>query len=353
MNAQIREAAAYWLVEFRTDSPDVAARHRFAAWLRTSPEHIRAYLEALALWENAHGYDPQHRLDISTLVTLARADSTITDLPTESSPAGASYGSPRPVRWRRLRPYIAVAALLSLLINGAVVWFAMNSHTAAYTTQIAEQRSVQLADGSQAYLDASSDIRVNFTRQERTVELLSGQALFRVTKDPQRPFVVHVNDARIRAVGTEFDVNRTSMGNIITVLEGRVLVLPAVRRAKGTRAGFDPAGVAVNAGQKTTVTGGTIAMPQAANTVVAVAWTRSVLLFASTPLSEVAAEFNRFNSRQLVVASRELASFPVTGTFYASNPQSLSDFVVFLRKQPGIEVLEEGSQITVQIHSSR
>src|ERR1700684_970920 len=89
MNSHIREAAAHWLVEFRTDAPDIAAKRQFAAWLRTSPEHINAYLDVLALWEDAQSYDPQRRLDINSFVALARADSIITELRTDDCPDGA------------------------------------------------------------------------------------------------------------------------------------------------------------------------------------------------------------------------------------------------------------------------
>src|SRR5665213_3366973 len=90
MNSHIREAAAHWLVEFRTETPDAAAKRQFAAWLRTSPEHIKAYLNVLALWEDAQRYDPPRRFDIDTLVALARVDRTITDLRTDDCPGGVA-----------------------------------------------------------------------------------------------------------------------------------------------------------------------------------------------------------------------------------------------------------------------
>ncbi|HTB68474.1 MAG TPA: FecR domain-containing protein [Steroidobacteraceae bacterium] len=333
MNSQIHEAAALWLVEFRTDTPDGAARRRFAAWLRTSPEHIKAYLNLLALWEDAQGCDPQRRLDIDTLIGLARADHTVTELRTDEGPDGrADTLAPA----KRYRPHTAVAALLSLVINCGVMWIATDSRNVGYTTRIAEQRSVVLSDGSRIDLDALSDLRVNFTGHERTVELRSGQALFRVTKDAKRPFVVRVDDARFRAVGTKFDVDRTTLGTVLTVLEGHVAVLAA----SGTGAKLDP-------GQQATIIHGTITAPQTVDTAAVTGWTRRLLTFNSTPLAVVAEEFNRFSFRRVVVASPALLDFRVTGTFRAFDPESLTDFVLFLRRQPGIAVLENDNQITV------
>jgi transmembrane sensor len=362
MNSQIREAAAHWLVEFRTDTPDVAARRQFVAWLRTSPEHIKAYLDVLALWEDAHCYDPQRRLDVNTLVARARADRVITDLPTDGFPDAADTLAPekpdlRPpvsratILGRLLRPHTAVAALLSLLVNCGALWIAMDRRNVAYTTQIAEQRSVLLSDGSRVDLDALSSMRVSFSSDERTVELLSGQALFRVAKDAKHPFVVRVDGARLRAVGTEFDVNRTTLGTVLTVLEGRVAVLASAAPAV-THWSSSGAGTKVDAGQQVTITPETITVPQAVDTAAVAGWTRRLLIFTSTPLSVVAEEFNRFSFRRLAIASPELVDFHVTGTFRAFDPESLSDFVLYLRRQPGIEVLEKDDRISVQTRSA-
>lgn len=382
MNSQIHETAGHWLIEFRTDTPDVAAKRQFAAWLRKSPEHINAYLDLLALWEDAQHYDPRRRLDIDALVALARADRTITDLRIDDwHDAGAATPAPetrdsgatitrKPMLTRLPRPRTAVAALLSLVINFGATWIAVDSRNAAYTTRIAEQRSVVLTDGSRVNLDALSNLRVSFTNHERTVELLSGQALFRVTKDQNRPFVVRVDGARFRAVGTEFDVNRTTQGTVLTVLEGRVAVLVSAAPARnlfgwfstrgatgsdttGTHSSPPGTGVKVDAGQQATIMHSTITAPQAVDTAAVTGWTRRLLIFTSTPLPVVAEEFNRFSFRQLAIASPELIDFHVTGTFRAFDPESLSDFVLYLRRQPGIEVLENDDQITVQAHSAR
>src|SRR5689334_3387664 len=62
-NAQIYDEAAEWFVEFRTGDIDADTRRRFNAWLRTSPEHMRAYLELAAIWNEGSGLDPSHKFD--------------------------------------------------------------------------------------------------------------------------------------------------------------------------------------------------------------------------------------------------------------------------------------------------
>ena len=64
----------------------------------------------------------------------------------------------------------------------------------------------RLPDGSIVELDAQSEIAVNFEPSVRRVELVRGEALFKVQKDPNRPFIVRAGGVEVRAVGTAFDV---------------------------------------------------------------------------------------------------------------------------------------------------
>jgi transmembrane sensor len=360
MNAQIREAAAEWLVEFRTGAPGIAARRQFAAWLRKSPEHIGAYLDLLALWEEASCYDQARRLDIDALVDLARSDHAVSDIrqlghpydapgsPASEPRVSAASAAPKHIQRHLLTPRTGLAVLLSLAINCGLWWIAIDARNSDYTTQLAEQRSVVLSDGSHIDLNALSKVIVKFSGHERTVELVSGQALFHVTADSRRPFVVRADEAHFRAVGTKFDVNRTSLGTVLTVLEGHVA-------ASVSGAGSGPMGttVVVDPGQQTTIVHGTISVPQAVDTEAVAGWTRRLLIFNSTPLPVAAEEFNRFNSRRVTIASPALTDVRVTGAFGALDAESLSDFVLYLRRQPGIEVLEQDQLITLQSRTSR
>jgi len=350
MNAQIREEAAEWLVDFQTDQPGPQARERFAQWLRTSPEHVRAYLELVAFWEDVSHYDANHQVDVDSLISLAHAESpNVVPLDTRS-------GVPPLVRSPLLRAartlvdgrLIAAAALCALTAGG---WLVLHRDS-SYTTDIGEQRTVTLADGSVAELNAASRIRVRFSDRERALELLQGQALFRVVRNPVRPFVVISGTTRIRDVGTEFDVNRKPTGTVVTVLEGRVDVLPgadSLRQAGAASAVATP--LEVVAGEQVTLDlatpAGAPVQKHRANVATATAWTQQQLVFESAPLTEVAEQFNRFNTRKILVPAGTAADFHMSGTFPALDPASLPRLVKFLRHQPGIEVVESDIQIVV------
>src|SRR5205807_1325966 len=93
-----------------------------------------------------------------------------------------------------------------------------------YATAIGEQRSVVLKDGSMIQLNSRSRVEVRYTDHDRKIALKEGQALFTVARDTQRPFLVSAGDTAVRAVGTQFDVNRLETEIVVTVLEGKVAV---------------------------------------------------------------------------------------------------------------------------------
>src|SRR3990170_693395 len=88
LNAQIYSEAAEWFVTCRSGALDDADRRKFDAWLRQSPQHLSAYLELAAIWDEGPGLDAEHRYDTESLIAGALADrSNVTELtrPTSAS----------------------------------------------------------------------------------------------------------------------------------------------------------------------------------------------------------------------------------------------------------------------------
>jgi transmembrane sensor len=365
LNSQIYEQASDWLVELRVGDIDVAARQRFDAWLRTSPEHIRAYLELSSIWED--GGDPKldrnNRTDM--LIAQARAATNVIPLDLRAEPRPLSVSPPivSDAKTGVSRPrFFAAAAVVVVCFGAAASAWIYGWGNATYATGIGEQKLIQLADGSTLELNSRSRARVHFSETERAVDLLEGQALFHVAKDHARPFIVASDGTQVRAVGTQFDVYQKHGGTIVTVVEGRVAILREGLARSGasegsssgsatpdipTRTDFDtPSSSAIflSAGEQLTVTPKTEQKTAHPNVAAATAWTQRRLVFASTPLTDVAQEFNRYNVRQLVVINADLEQFHVSGVFASTDPTSL---LRFLRAQQGIRVDETGTEIRI------
>jgi transmembrane sensor len=404
LNQPIYEQAADWLIELRDGEVDSSTRERLDAWFRASPEHIRAYLELSAIWEDGADADLDRTLSTEDLIERARDSSNVFAFKgsaSDATSANKALAAPvvlQPDTWRvrRIRPprlsrrtrlKLSWAASLGLacVVGAGLYLYAQRNPN--FETGIGEQRFEKLADGSTLELNSRSRVRIRYSSSERDVDLIEGQALFHVAKDAARPFIVHSGSTLVRAVGTQFDVYRKSSGTTITVVEGRVAVLSPILEVKhevgqsGSATSLQPSmhapipgaelrapassvlprkpggsvvldaalsnapnAIYLSAGEQITVSAQAQASPMHTDTAVATAWTQHELVFDSTPLIEVAQDFNRYNTRQLIVSDAALRDFHITGVFSSADPASL---LKFLRAQRDIIVEETDDGIRV------
>jgi transmembrane sensor len=358
LDARIRAEATEWLIRFSEGDVDAGAREDFNNWLRTSSEHVRAYLRISAFWQDADRVeDKQIAPDIEALVQLAQQDDNVVSLGLETPER--SIASPRKAastKW-------GIAAAILLAVGLAVAgWHTLHRYP-TYSTDTGEQRTVNLPDGSSVVINARSSIRVKYTEAERIIELREGQALFRVARNPARPFTVRSGDAHIRAVGTQFDVYRKESGTTVTVIEGRVAIrastasaaaLPRVDSARAEESTTPRTGTAaqlpkrtellLSAGEQLIVSPSVLMLPTAANVDNAMAWTTGLLVFDSAPLKDVVREFNRQNAKPLVLSGADLADLRISGTFPSSGSERI---VRFLQERFHVVVDETDDEIRI------
>jgi transmembrane sensor len=338
LNAQIREQASEWLVCFSEGEVDADARAAFTRWLRTSPEHVWAYLRISAFWHDAELIDKATHGDIDALVERALSENNVVPL-REIGPVSAGVAERSAPLFR---PW-AIAAAITLVCVGALFAVLQLYGGRSYATGVGELRTVTLADGSKVELNARSRINVRFSDSRRSVELLEGQALFTVAKDAARPFIVRSGSTDVKAVGTQFDVNRKPTGTVVTVFEGRVAVSQvATERMTSVPVAAEAPRVLLSSGDQVTVTTSAITPAKKANLAQATAWTEGLLMFDSAPLSEVVREFNRHNLKPMVIMDEQLQDVRISGIFPASGAERLTGF---LRERFGIAVQESADAI--------
>jgi transmembrane sensor len=248
----------------------------------------------------------------------------------------------QPNRARRRTRGLGIAAMLCVF--SMVCWWALTGPQ-RYETGIGEQRSILLGDGSVVTLNTSSVMRVQLSKQSRRIELLAGEALFQVAHDKARPFDVIAGNTVVRAVGTQFNVDRKDEATVVTVVEGRVSVENKAE-AGNPRTSADEQSIPLDAGERVTVTPHSRSKPTTANLGVATAWTQRRLVFDRQTLAQVAAEFNRYNRRSIQIEDSALRDEEVTGNFQANDPDS---FVDFLAKLPGVAIRRDADHISITV----
>lgn len=321
------QRAACWLAMLSDESCTDAERRQFSEWLRASTRNVEEFLRLSTLARRLGNRELWPERSIEQLVEEARASSNVTTL----QPPGAAVMEPDR---RRVLPWLVAAGVACLLVGGAIVLRTVPPAQVAgqeHRTALGEQRSITLADGSVAELNTRSRLRTRFTESLRALDLLEGEAIFRVVKDPDRPFLVRAGATEIVAVGTAFNVNASAARTVVTVLEGRVRVNERIELAVAEQLIVAPAQPAVR-----------VALP---DTEKVTSWTERRLIFEKTPIEAAAAEFARYSARRIRIGDAEIGAREINAVFDATDPGSL---VEFLRKDETVEVVDSADGWTLR-----
>ena len=229
----ILEEASEWFVDFRVGDVDAAARERFDEWLRRSPEHIRAYMEIAKIYVELPAFKIAGKLDVDSLIACAHSGENVvpfgkTDSTRAPKTRGHGYRDPSPgfagddVREASATPILGrCGGDRAEHCRCRMVEY--RAHP-VFATDIGERRSITLADGSTVDLNARSKLRIEFSKNERRVELIGRPGPIPGVEGQDSSLHRDKRHATVRAVGTQFDVYRKDSGTTVTVLEGRVAV---------------------------------------------------------------------------------------------------------------------------------
>ena len=332
-----REAAG-WLVVLSDSECTREEREEFVAWLRRSNLHVEEFLRISELTKGLSNYARKRAFwpedSVADLIASARAgDFTgVVRIGAPGSHAAEPSRQSTRGRWHLRLGVAASLAIVSLIVGVLAGMFDWGSKT--YTTNVGEIRSITLEDGSVVELNTRSRLRARFTANERRLQLLAGEAVFNVARNPQRPFRVSAGSTEIVAMGTQFNVDAHDSSTVVTVLEGRVRVTnnadiqsPVDRQIELAR------------GEQAVIAKHRPPMRvAAADTAKATAWTERRLFFEGATLADVATEFARYNDRVIRINGEVLAAKRITGVF---NSTDQSTFVEFLRTHSDIRVRED------------
>ena len=315
----IEQIAATWVPRI---SAGLSANEEaeLADWLHADPRHERALREHQQAWER---FAPLAQMGLAEDASLPQARVT---------------SSANIVRF--LVPALVAAAAI------AFGFFVLRTPTAAPTPMmgaamvpLCEQRT--LADGSVVELNRGAAIAVALIPGQRRVQLLRGEAHFKVAKDAARPFVVSTGGVEVRAVGTAFNVRFDPAAVEVVVTEGSVQVQPVAATAgpAAPRLATQIEPSLVEAGQRAFVSLAPSAPPPVVATLSSVelearlAWQPTLLDFDDVPLADIVADFNRRNPVRLVVDDPTLGRLRLTATFRSDN---MGGFVRLMESNYGV-----------------
>jgi transmembrane sensor len=347
--AAVAEAAAEWLQLLESEQASVEQRGQFVDWLRESPLHVAEMLRiggvhaALSGFKDWQEFAPAaqaataRQAASAQVVPLSRAAPEFVLAPSPATATKYAATARRRVgpRQRVLASLVATLAILGL----GAVWL-MDYQQSHIRTQRSEHREIRLSDGSLVEMAAASELQLQLGPKERRVALTSGEVLFRVAHESDRPFVVAAGKTRIKATGTAFSVARSDATVVVTVAEGTVRVWSVVSPERA---------LSLSAGQQLQIDPNGLPRPvRAVDSRAELAWTSGLLILDDEPVAEVARRFNARNRVQVQILDPALAARRVSGVFEAADPQS---FVAFLESAAGASVVRDAAAGTLVVRS--
>lgn len=332
----IDSQASEWLAKLDAEQPSPNDLAAFKQWVNADPEHRQAFEALVEFWDE---------MNILTQTILPREL-----LPQQPSATSNSL-------WHRLqalaRPiinaltYTRAAGATALAILGLTVLLGGPTH---YSTQIGQQKTIELADQSTVQLNTNSRLQVDYSNDLRRLTLTQGEAHFDVAHDPDRPFEVYVGNRLVRAIGTAFTVHVRKIDVEVIVTEGtveidqpsdpelnaKVSIIQAADTQAGTQAGTP---IKATAGSLVTFNKDLIndvEIMVASQLQKQLSWRQGMLVFKGEPLQMVVDEVSRYTNLKIIIPERSAREMKVGGLFKVGDTESL------------FEALRDGFDIHVQ-----
>ncbi|WP_343691282.1 FecR domain-containing protein [Chitinophaga sp.] len=184
---------------------------------------------------------------------------------------------------------------------------------------------LELADGTEVWMNAKSEIRFPMTFNGKTREVtVSGEAYFSIKQDPSHPFIVHAGDVSVDVLGTAFNVNTyTSASPRVALASGRVALKSnnseqVVQLSPGYEAVYNQQTFSVDAFDRRNTLG----------------WMEGKYYFRNATLKDIGEVINRWFDIEVVFENKSAERVDITGIL--TKQEGVADFLDNLQKTTGV-----------------
>ena len=357
----IEEEACDWIVKFEGDNPpDQNDIIQLREWMAQSQTHKDTLLRLASTWND---------MDILESLGVPQVDSSLSLIQRVKTLAEHTICKGfylLRILSRLSREFAFASIILGLTLF--IIYSNVNPYSVPeiYLTKVGEHSEQTLTDGTVLSLNTNSKAEVMYTQDKRIINLVKGEAHFKVAKDAQRPFEVYVHNKVVQAIGTAFSVNRMENSVEVLVTEGKVIlfaqVLGSLTKDILTQADAPIDETEENqtkvvttllAGQRATLD--TLADNSAINIehlqkdeqARKLSWQEGKLIFAGESLEEVVRQVSRHTALVIKVNDPELQNLRVGGQFQLGETGALFDV---LESAFNIEVVHINEN-TVQLNA--
>ena len=228
-----------------------------------------------------------------------------------------------------VRIYMRAAAilLLPLMVAGGLVYSFLGNHgittverpvSSTIFAPMGSRVSFNLPDGTKGVLNSGSHLSYSIPFNNNRTVTLDGEAWFEVSHDEEHPFEISAGTAKVKVLGTSFNLSAYPEENNVEVVlqQGKVEFLDIKGNEK----------VTMHPSERLVFQDGNISKsvtdPEKYN-----AWTEGKLVFREDPIAEVARRIERLYNVKVELADKELEKYSFRTTF---EDDKLEDVIRFL-----------------------
>lgn len=174
--------------------------------------------------------------------------------------------------------------------------------------------NTELPDGTKVWLNQGSKLKYpqKFTGNTRRI-FMEGEGFFKVSHNPEIPFIVEVNRFEVVALGTEFNIRAYPQDNTIetSLVSGRVVVNSMSRKGDPSQKIFELLPMEH------------MVIDLTANTFTSkaeylenfVSWKDGKLIFKEASLKEILRRLSNWNNTEFIVIDKDIENLTYTATF--------------------------------------
>jgi transmembrane sensor len=218
----------------------------------------------------------------------------------------------------KLRPVFATVITILFI---ALYFFWVNEESIlpvvefqSITTSKLDKTEITLPDGSKVFMNGGSKIMYpdKFIEDNREIRL-TGEAFFSVVKD-KRPFIITTNNARVKVLGTKFDVWSRENKTRVVVKEGLVNVAQKQKVENSVLLKKNQLTCVADESEPTE--------PKDVDSKEFLWWMENSLSFNQTSFDEVIKKLERFYNIKISVEDERIKNYSITGKFKRENAES-------------------------------
>lgn len=246
------------------------------------------------------------------------------------------------VKMPAYRQLMRIAAVAAILIIGAfsVYYFTSvlpGSQVIVASANTTERgKEITLNDGTTVWLNrgATLSYKKKFVGDERAVTL-TGEAFFKVHRNPEKPFIIATDNASVKVLGTSFNVRSSYDNTKVVVKTGRVRV------SNSKESDFQ----IITPGLSAEVSGAMVTKHKTKNRNY-LAWKTGEFTFNNATLHQVVKDLNSWYDNKIVLKSTNSTNCRLTANFKKAK---IEDVIEIIRLTCDVKVSKDEDQYIITL----